>query len=161
MELSETKYFDAAFDFSLLLKGIFSLMEIGAGLFIYFSTRSSLLDMAQDVTRLELIEDPHDFIANHLLHAAQHLSVSSQHFSAIYLFSHGVIKLWLIIGLFRKKLGYYPAAMIVFSVFIAYQLYRFSLTGSLSLLLITSVDVLVIWLTMLEYQHLRKVVNKA
>lgn len=159
MKLSETKYFEAAFDLSLFLKGVFALMEISAGLFIYFTKRSFLLDLAHDVTRMELIEDPHDFIANHLLHAAEHLSVSSQHFTAVYLFGHGVIKLWLIAGLFRKRLGYYPAAMIVFGLFILYQLYRYSFTGSISLLLITGLDVIVIWLTMLEYKHLREVMK--
>ena len=75
--------------------------------------------------------------------------------AAIYLFGHGVIKLWIIIGLLRKKLWYYPVAMIVFGLFIVYQLYRYTFTHSFLLLLITALDFIVIGLTWHEYRHLR------
>lgn len=94
-------------------------------------------------------------MANYFLHAAQSLSVSTQHFAALYLVSHGAIKLWLIIGLLRKRLWYYPTALVVFGFFITYQLYRFSFTHSPSLLFITAVDVVVIVLTWHEYRYLR------
>jgi len=159
VKLSQAKYFEAAFGLGLLLKGAFALAEIGAGLFIYFANRHFLLALAHAVTRMELMGDPHDFVANHLLHAAQNLSVSDRHFTAFYLISHGVIKLWLIIGLLRKRLAYYPAAMIVFGLFIVYQMYRYSFTGSISLLFITGLDLVVIWLTLLEYRHLGGIVK--
>jgi uncharacterized membrane protein len=108
----------------------------------------------QAVTQTELTEDPRDFVANYLLHATQNLSVSSQHFAAFYLLSHGIIKLWLIIGLWRGKLAYYPAAIAVFGLFILYQMYRYSFTQSL--LLITVLDGVVIWLTWSEYRNLRR-----
>ena len=146
-----------AFDISLTLKGAFALVEIAASIFAYVVTTQFLLDLVQAITRTELTEDPRDFVANYLLHAAQGLSVSSRHFTAFYLLSHGVIKLWLIIGLWQKKLGYYPASIAVFSLFIFYQLYRYSFTHSLSLLLITILDGVVIGLTWFEYQHLRRI----
>ena len=148
-----------AFEISLTLKGAFALAEIAAGTFAYIVTTQFLLDLVQAITRTELTEDPRDFVANYLLHAAQGLTVSSQHFTAFYLISHGVVKLWLIIGLWQKKLGYYPAAIAVFSLFILYQLYRYSFTHSLSLLLITVLDVVVIGLTWFEYQHLRRILS--
>ena len=145
-----------AFETSLTLKGAFALAEIAASIFAYVVTTQFLLDLVHAVTRTELTEDPRDFVANYLLHAAQDMSVSSQHFAAFYLFSHGAIKLWLIIGLWREKLGYYPAAIAVFGLFILYQIYRYSFTHSLSLLLITALDVVVIGLTWFEYQHLQR-----
>lgn len=145
-----------AFEICLTLKGAFALAEIAASIFAYVVTTQFLLDLVHAVTRTELTEDPRDFVANYLLHAAQDMSVSSQHFAAFYLFSHGAIKLWLIIGLWREKLGYYPAAIAVFGLFILYQIYRYSFTHSLSLLLITALDVVVIGLTWFEYQHLQR-----
>ncbi|MHB1094376.1 DUF2127 domain-containing protein [Thiobacillus sp.] len=156
-KLLDANIVHVAFEFSLALKGAFALVEIATGIFAYFVTRDFLLDLVHVITRTELTEDPRDFVANHLLHAAQSLSVSSQHFTAFYLLSHGVIKLWLIIGLWQKKLGYYPAAIAVFGLFILYQAYRFSFTHSLSLLLITVLDAIVIGLTWFEYQHLRRI----
>ena len=143
------------FEISLIFKGFFAFGEVTAGVFAYFVNRHFLLNLTDAVTRMELSEDPRDFVANHVLHFAQALSVGSQHFAAIYLLIHGVIKLWLIVGLWRKKLGYFPVAIAVFVLFIVYQIYRFSLTHSLILLLITVVDLGVIGLTWLEYRHLR------
>ncbi|MBC7501300.1 MAG: DUF2127 domain-containing protein [Herminiimonas sp.] len=158
-KLFDEKNIHVAFEISLILKGAFALTEIAASMFAYAVTTQFLLDLVQAITRTELTEDPRDFVANYLLHAAQGLSVSDQHFAAFYLLSHGVIKLWLIIGLWQKKLGYYPAAIAVFSLFILYQLYRYSFTHSLSLLLITVLDVVVLGLTWFEYQHLRRILS--
>ena len=148
-----------AFVISLAFKGVFSLAEIATGMFAYFVTQRFLLDLVQVITQTELTEDPRDFVAHYLLQAAQGLSVSGQRFTALYLLSHGVVKLWLIIGLWQKKLGYYPAAIAVFSLFILYQLYRYSFTHSLTLLFITALDVAVIGLTWFEYLHLRRIID--
>ena len=66
------------------------------------------------------------------------------------------VKLLLLIGLWREKLWSYPLAIVVFTAFIAYQLYRFSFTHSPSLLLLTLMDFVVIWLTWHEYVTLRR-----
>jgi len=66
----------------------------------------------------------------------------------------------LIIGLLREKLSYYPVAIAVFALFIAYQLYRFSFTHSIGLMLIAMVDVVVIGLTWHEYKYLRRTLVK-
>jgi hypothetical protein len=44
------------------------------------------------ITRHELSEDPHDFIANHLLRIGNGLTGSSVHFAAAYLLLHGAVK---------------------------------------------------------------------
>ena len=157
MKIPNEKSIHVVFEISLALKGVFALAEIGAGIFVYFTTPQFLLGLVYAITRTELVEDPRDFIANYLSHAAQALSVNSQHFVALYLLSHGLIKLWLIVGLWRKKLGYYPAAIAVFGLFIFYQLYRYSLSHSASLLALTALDVVVIGLTWFEYQHLLRI----
>jgi uncharacterized membrane protein len=154
-KLFDEKNVHVAFEISLVCKGAFALAETAAGIFAYFVSRQYLLDLVLAMTRMELSEDPRDLVANYLLHAAQNLSVSSQYFTALYLLSHGIIKLWLIIGLWRRKQGYYPVAIVVFGLFIVYQVYRYSFTHSLTLLFITALDAIVIGLTWLEYRHLR------
>ncbi len=150
------RYVRLAFQLGLWFKAIFALVEIGGGVAAFFVSRQFLVQMANLVTQGELVEDPHDFVANYLLHTVQHLSISTQHFTAYYLLSHGAIKLWVIIGLLRERLWYYPTALIVFSLFIAYQLYRFDFTHSPWLLVLTLVDVVVIALTWHEYQFLHR-----
>ena len=155
-KLLDEKNVHVAFEISLAFKGAFALAEIATGIFAYFVTQQFLVGLVHFITVEELTEDPRDFVANYLLHAAQDLSVSSQRFTSLYLLSHGVVKLWLIIGLWRKKPSYYPAAMGVFGLFILYQVYRYSFTHSLALLFLTVLDAIVIGLTWLEYQHLRR-----
>jgi uncharacterized membrane protein len=143
------------FEVSLWLKGVFALSEIIAGIALFFISQQFLLSVALWVTKEEFAEDPHDIVANFLLHTVQNLSIGTQKFAALYLLAHGVIKLWLIIGLLRRRLWYYPVAMIVFALFIAYQLYRYTFTHSVWLLLITVLDIVVIALTWHEYRFLR------
>ena len=154
--LLDEKRIHLIFDVSLLFKGAFALLEIVGGVLAYFISREFLLNVIATLTQLELAEDPRDFLANYLLHAAQHLSLGAQEFASIYLLSHGAVKLWLIVGLLRQKLWYYPTAMIVFGLFIAYQLYRFSFTYSIFLLFLTALDIVVIILTWHEYGYLRR-----
>ena len=59
----------------------------------------------------ELAAHPHDAVAAHLSSWARNLSVGTQHFVALYLLSHGAVKLWVIIGLMRERLWYYPVAL--------------------------------------------------
>ncbi len=143
------------FDVSLWLKGVFAVSEIVGGIAAFFVSKEFLVTLTLWIFRDEFSEDPHDIVANYLLHSAQNLSVSAQSFAAFYLLAHGVIKLWLIVGLLRKKLWYYPTALVVFALFIVYQLYRFTFTHSVLLLLITALDLIVIALTWHEYRFLR------
>jgi uncharacterized membrane protein len=153
--LLEEKNLHLAFEVGLVLKAAFALVETLAGIGTYFVTQQVVFKVIEKITRAELLEDRRDLIANYLLQSAQHFAVSTRNFTALYLVSHGVVKLWLIVGLLRSKLSYYPAAIAVFGLFIAYQLYRFGLTHSLWLLVITAVDVLVIALTWHEYRYLK------
>ncbi|MDE1925115.1 MAG: DUF2127 domain-containing protein [Patescibacteria group bacterium] len=154
-KLFEEKNIHLLFELSLIGKGIIALFEIIGGILVYFISQQFLMNLVLAITQDELTEDPKDFIAHYLIQSAQNFSISSQHFAAFFLFSHGIIKMFLIIGLLREKRWYYPTAMVIFGLFIVYQLYRFSFTHSLWLLLITFLDILVIWLTWHEYRYVR------
>ena len=71
-----------------------------------------------------------------MLQFAQTFSVAEHNFYAFYLLSHGIIKRVLVIGLLRERLWAYPASFAVFGAFIAYQLYRFSFTHDIGLILL-------------------------
>lgn len=156
----DERYVHLAFQASLWFKALFALIEIGGGIVALFVSHAFLIKMANLVTQGELIEDPHDFVANYLLDAVQQLSISTQHFTSYYLLSHGAIKLWVIIGLLRERLWYYPTALVVFGLFILYQLYRFYFTHSVWLLMLTAVDLVVIVLTWHEYRFLHRTLRR-
>ena len=143
------------FDISLWLKGIFAFSEIVAGVAAFFVSKDVLVTLTVWVTRDEFAEDPHDALAHYLLRTVENLSITSTTFAGIYLLAHGAVKLWLIVGLLRKRLWYYPVAIVVFALFIVYQLYRYTDTHSVWLLFLTLLDIVVILLTWHEWRYLR------
>ena len=144
------------FEISVLLKGAHALIECIGGLVLAFVSTSTITNLVYALTQEELIEDPKDFVATHLLSLAQNFTVSTQRFYAFYLLSHGVIKLLLVAGLLRNKLWAYPASLVVLGLFIVYQLYRFSYTHGVGLIVLTVFDVIVMGLIWREYQMVRR-----
>jgi uncharacterized membrane protein len=77
------------FEISLLLKGAHALIECIGGIALYPVSMSSIAALVNVITQEELIEDPQDFVATHLLNAARNFSVGSKEFYAFFLLSHG------------------------------------------------------------------------
>lgn len=144
------------FEVSILLKGLNALIECVSGIAVAFISTQTIANIANFLTQEELIEDPRDFVATHLLSWAQNFSVGTKNFYAFYLLSHGIVKLFLVVGLLRNKLWAYPASLIVLGLFIVYQLYRFSYTHGAGLIALTVFDVFVMFLIWHEYSLIRR-----
>ena len=143
------------FQVSIILKGLHALIECAGGVALYFISTESIVYWVDLLTQEELIEDPDDFVATHLLMVAQHLSVGTETFYAFYLLSHGLVNVALVIGLLRGRLWAYPASLAVLVAFIAYQGYRYSYTHSIGLMVLTAFDIVIIWLIWHEWRLLR------
>ena len=150
------KYLHRTFEIGVILKGIDGALEvIGGGLLLALSpSRISSLFLA--LTRPELAEDSNDVIARFLVHAMHGLTAYSRLFLAAYLLSHGVVKIVLVVELLRKRLWAYPASMVVFTLFIVYQLYHLSHVYSTGMVVLTVLDVGVVLLTWHEYRFFQK-----
>ena len=147
---------DETFYVSLILKAIDSVMEVAGGLLLLFISPSSVNRWAHDLTQNELSQDPHDFIATHILKVSRDFAHGGRYYAAAYLLSHGVVKLFVIVALFKQKLWAYPALIVVLGAFVIYQVYRIILVKfSIGLLLLTLFDIFIIWLTWREYQKHR------
>jgi uncharacterized membrane protein len=144
------------FEISVLLKGAHALIECLGGVALTLASSNYIGGLVNSLTQDELLEDPNDFLASHLLRFAQEFTVSAQHFYAFYLLSHGVVKLVLVVGLLRNNRWAYPASLVALSFFILYQLYRYSYTHGVGLILLTIFDVFVMWLIWHEYQLVRR-----
>lgn len=146
----EEKEIRVIFTVSLLLKAFNGLIEIFGGLILLFT--GIAVGVISSMIQGELLEDPSDIVANFLQPLVPYLHAHSQLFAAIYFLSHGVIKISLVIGLLKNKLYAYPAALVFLSLFMVYQIYRFSLTGSVAMLFLTIFDLLVVVLVWHEYR---------
>jgi uncharacterized membrane protein len=144
------------FEVSVWLKGAHALLECIGGILLYVVTTDAIASWVNTLTQEELIEDPGDFIAGHLSQMASQLSIASKEFYAFYLLSHGLIKLALVAGLLRGKLWSYPASLVALSLFMAYQVYRYSYTHSFGLLVLTVLDAVVMVLIWHEWNVVRR-----
>ncbi len=144
------------FTISVLLKGAHALVECMGGVALAVISTTAIRDLVNALTQEELIEDPHDFIATHLLRVAEGFTVSAQRFYAFYLLGHGGVKVFLVVGLLRRKLWAYPLSLVVLGLFIVYQVYRFSYTRGLGLIVLSIFDVIVMGLIWHEYHLLRR-----
>lgn len=143
------------FQIGVTAKGIDGTLEIVGGVLLLFISPTQLQPIARLLTQHELAEDPRDLVANYVLHSIQHLSTGARLFGAVYLLSHGAIKVGLVAALLRRVRWAYPAAIIAFLLFLVYQMYRYLLTHAGELLALSVLDVFVIVLTWVEYHRLR------
>lgn len=152
----QEKRIHEVFQASILLKGAFAAVECLSGLALAVASPVGVRALVDRLAEAQLIEDRGEFIASHLLAWAQAFSVQSQHFYAFYLLSHGAVKLALVVGLLMGRLWAYPASLVVMTLFVVYQLYRYSYTHGFGLLVLTVFDLFVIALIWHEYRLIRR-----
>jgi uncharacterized membrane protein len=103
----------------------------------------------------ELSEDPRDLVASFLREKAQHFG-DARFFGAVYLLSHGVSKIVLVVEIFRGRLWAYPAMLVLLGAFIVYQSYRLVHAFTVGMVALTLFDMIVAWLTCREYGRQRE-----
>ncbi|MBI3677968.1 MAG: DUF2127 domain-containing protein [Proteobacteria bacterium] len=143
------------FRISVLLKGANALLEIVGGALALLIPPSAITALASYLTQGELTEDPNDFIATHLLAWANSFAVRGHLFAGLYLLSHGIVKSVLVVGLLRNRLWAYPASLVVFGLFVLYQMYLYTLNHASLLIALTLFDFVVMWLIWREYAIVR------
>src|ERR687888_794324 len=143
---------DRTFEVGIVLKGLDGVLEVVGGVLLLLVSPATINRLVTTITQLELSEDPHDYVATHLLRTAHGLTGSSVLFGALYLLSHGAAKVVLVAALLRNKLWAYPWMIAFLGAFIAYQLYRLIFRASVGLAALTVFDAFVAWLTYREYR---------
>jgi uncharacterized membrane protein len=149
---------DDAYELTILIKALGGLVECITGIALLFISVQQIQQFVTWLTHLELLEDPHDLIANHLTRWSHHIGGNATLYVSIYLLAHGILKIGIVGALMFKKRWAYPAAITIFSGFAIYQIYLTIHKVSIGYALLTLYDVLVIYLVWLEY---RKVLSSA
>ena len=144
---------DRTFQVSLILKGLDGVLELIGGALLLLVSRAQLGSVARFLTQHELSEDPHDLIANTLVHYAGTLTVSASLFGAIYLLLHGLVKIVLVWAVLKDKLWAYPWMVAFLLVFIAYQGYQLVVGFTIGMAALTAFDIFIVVLTVHEYRE--------
>jgi len=143
---------ERTFRISVALKGLDGALEVLGGGLLLFVSPASINHSVRALTAHELAQDPADYFARHLLHAANQLSPRTTLYGAIYLLAHGVAKVVLVGLVLRDKLWAYPWMIALLLAFIVYQGYQLTMKLSLGLTLLTLFDAFVVVLTWREYR---------
>jgi len=156
MENQNHRQLDKAFKIGLILKAADGFIETIAGIALLIIRPEDIVRYVSVITHHELSSDPHDFIANHILHATAHLTISATIFAAIYLLAHGISKIILVIEIIRNHLWAYVGLIVLTIGFILYQTFEWFYSHSISLILLTLFDCIIVYLTLREYKLKRQ-----
>lgn len=143
-----------AFEASLLIKGLLASAEGLGGLSLLFLPNAPIARLVDWMTRNEITQEPNEKVAQWVQHGMAAFTLETQHFYALYLCLHGGIKLAMVIGLARKIIWGYPAAIVILAGFVAYQLHHYFLSPSPVLLALSALDTLMIGLVWREFRML-------
>lgn len=141
------------FRVGIILKGLHALLETVGGMVLLKVSPQTLNRIVMSVLTQDFSQDPNDFVMTHLHRAFERLADGGSHFASWYLLSHGGVKLCLVLALLWNKLWAYPLMIIMLAAFVGYQMYRFSLTHSAAMIVLTVFDLAVIALTWIEYRQ--------
>lgn len=147
--------FHMSFEIGLLLKGLDGLLEIVGGLLLFFLNPDRLNSLIILLTQNELSHDPNDIVSNTLISLGHNFSISTQQFGIFYLMTHGFIKCILVFLLWKRKLWAYPMTIIALVLFIAYQVYRYIISPSAFMIVLSAFDAIMIVLTLIEYNKIK------
>ena len=143
----------STFRAGITLKAFDGVLEIVGGIWLWLILPSAMNSVIRVIVEHELSRDPHDFIAIHLLRTSEMLLSGNRLFASTYLLSHGAVKVVLVVALWMNAQWAYPLTIFVFGAFSTYQIYRYTHTHSIVLLLLTIFDVAIIYLTLMEWRE--------
>ncbi|HXR49755.1 MAG TPA: DUF2127 domain-containing protein [Verrucomicrobiae bacterium] len=146
---------DKTYEIGIIIKGVDGVLELIGGILVLALSPSAITGITQFLTERELEQDPHDFIATHILRAGQHLANGHNVFVAAFLLTHGLVKVVLVTCLLLNKLWAYPWALGVLGLFLVYQIYQLITRPTFGMAFLTVLDAIIIWLVYREWQKVQ------
>lgn len=142
------------FDLGLIFKAIDSLFEIIVSIALMFLSPVKMNHIIYIITKDDIYEHKTDFLVNYLIAFGHRFSSSTQKFAVFFLLTHGIVKMIVVILLWKKLLWAYHISVIVLAFFIVYQIKRYTVTHSIMLIFLSALDIFMIVFTVLEYRRI-------
>lgn len=150
---------EALFRIAMLVKGIDGALELIGGVLLLVVSQAAVQRVITDVVTHDLLGPPDGSLTRHFVAGTAEFASGDRTFAVLYLLLHGAIKVALVVALVRHWLPAYPVAIVVLGLFVVYEIYRATQTGSVLLPLLAVVDIAVIVLVIREYRALRRARN--
>lgn len=133
-----------AFVITVAINGIIAFLDIAAGFFFVFKPR---IDVYLETLTI------YPGVISTLAELIIDMSGRVQMIGAFYFFSHGVVKLLLVWGLWQNRLWAYPVSVVFLSGFGLYQVYEISVMYSPIVTAFLLFNIVVIILVIKEYRR--------
>jgi uncharacterized membrane protein len=147
---------DRVFLWFVVIKGVDGLLELVGGTALLVIGPSALGTLARWALGQVLAADPDNALAQSFQPGVAHLTGATTVFAGVYLLVHGIVKVVLWWAVARRRYGLYPWMIAVLCLFIGYQVYELSASWSWGLAALTVFDVVIVWLTVIEYRRHRR-----
>ena len=138
---------------SLSFKGLLGALQLIGGAGLWLSPGGTIQRFVDWLTKTEIAQDPADPMAQRVIDWASKLSPGTENFYAIYLLGHGVLNLGVVLALLIRLRGAYHLSVAILTGFVLYQISQYVVTRDPVLLVLTVIDLLVIWLVVMERRH--------
>ena len=139
----ERELLHKAFFATVIVNGCIAVADIAAGLFFVFQR--------QITTYLYFSNYPFSTV---LQKVVLNISTQNQSIGMIYFFSHGIVKLILVWGLWTNRLWAYPLAIVLLGGFSVYQIVTLFTNVSMFTILLLIVNVITVFFISREYRQL-------
>jgi uncharacterized membrane protein len=140
---------------SILAKASLGALQLATAAAIFFGITARLPSLAQRLVSAELAEDPNDFLAARIMSLAGVIPKSDLTFYTYYFSAHGALHVVVVTALLSGARWAYPTTILVLAAFVVYQIFEWMAVGGAMLLLLSAIDIAVIYLTLLEWARMQ------
>jgi uncharacterized membrane protein len=144
---------DKTYEIGIVIKGIDGVLELIGGILVLVLSPGTVLSITNFFTQDALQKNPHNILANHIEKAGHHLASGQTTFAALFLLTHGLVKVVLVTCLLLNKLWAYPWALVVLSLFTVYQVYLLVTKPGFGMAFLTVLDIIIIGLVYREWKQ--------
>lgn len=145
---------DRLFKIAMVVKGIDGAAELIGAITLLLISGGTIQTLVKDVVSRDLLGPPDGSLSRHFVAGTAEFASGNRTFAVVYLGLHGIVKLLLVVALLRKIRPVYPVAVVVLGLFVAYEIYRATQTGSVLLPFLAALDLAIIVLVIREYRGL-------
>ena len=146
------RYWHIFFIISLWFKLFSGIFELGGAGFVAMLNNNQIEKMTSYLSERILGTGIKDIVYLQIVYFLNSFDNRLRMFVVIYLLIHAIVKIVLVICIFKKKIWAYKWMIIVLFIFIFYQVYEMINKFSMGLLILTIIDIFVIILTRHEYE---------
>lgn len=145
---------DWFYDIGIAIKGFDGAVELIAGILLWaapgllHTLLQTLLGEARESTSRMM-----HFVADNIARVDSDLTRGGMVIVVLFLIMHGVVKVGLVVALFKKWHWAYPWAIAVLSAFLVYQVYVFVKHPTVPMAIFSLLDAVIVWLVYKEYRE--------